>query len=93
VAERPVALPPANAGVSVPITAYLDGLKFDRETLRVMGVAFEMARAALRIAERTDAITEILAKRIIALAKGGLLDPNLLCEWALDDLRKPPPRA
>jgi len=57
-----------------------------------MGVALEMARAALRLADRTDAITEILAKRIIALTKEGMIDPNLLCEWALDDLRKQPPR-
>jgi hypothetical protein len=71
----------------------LDGFKFDDETKRVMGVALEMARAALRPADRTDPATEILAKRIIALAKEGLLDPNLLCEWALDDLRNPPPRA
>jgi hypothetical protein len=57
-----------------------------------MGEALEMARAALRLADRTDQITEILAKRIIALAKEGMVDPNLLCEWALDDLRKQPPR-
>jgi hypothetical protein len=49
--------------------------------LLVMGVALEMARAALRLADRTDPITEILAKRIIALAKEGMIDPNLLCEW------------
>jgi hypothetical protein len=30
---------------------------------------------------------KILAKKIIAHAKDGLQDPNLLCEWALDDLR------
>jgi len=34
-----------------------------------MGVALEMARAALRLADRTDAITEILAKKIIVLTK------------------------
>jgi hypothetical protein len=33
----------------------------------------------------------VLAKRIIALAKDGVRDPNLLCEWVLDDLRKQPP--
>ncbi len=77
----------------MPITLYLDGFKFDAEAKRVMGVAFEMARATLRSADRTDAATEILAKRIIALAKEGMVDPNRLCEWALDDLHKPPPRA
>ncbi len=43
----------------MPITQFLDGHSFDPETRRVMGVALEMARAALRLAERTDAITEI----------------------------------
>ena len=71
----------------MPITQFLDGHSFDPETRRVMVVALEMARAALRLADRTDAITEILAKRIIALTKEGMIDPNLLCEWALDDLR------
>jgi hypothetical protein len=72
----------------MPITEFLDGYSFNPETRRVMGVALEMARAALRLADRTDRLTEILAKRIIALAKEGMIDPNLLCEWALDDLRK-----
>jgi hypothetical protein len=76
----------------MPITEFLDGYSFNPETRRVMGVAFEMARAALRLADRTDPITEILAKRIIALAKEGMVDPNLLCEWALDDLRTVAPR-
>jgi hypothetical protein len=72
----------------MPITSYLDDSKFDSETKRVMGVALEMARAALRYEDRTDAITEILAKRIIVLAKEGMVDPNLLCAWALEDRDK-----
>jgi hypothetical protein len=76
----------------MPITPYLDGHSFDSETIRVMRVALEMARVALRFEDRTDPITEILAKRIIALAKDGLRDANLLCEWALDDLHPQPPR-
>jgi hypothetical protein len=56
-----------------------------------MGVAFEMARAALRLTDQTDPAIEVLAKKIIALAKEGIRDPTLLCEWALDDLREPPP--
>ena len=35
-------------GTVMPITAYLDGLRFDPETTRLMGVAFEMALVALR---------------------------------------------
>jgi hypothetical protein len=64
----------------MPITQYLDGIKFDPETIRIMGVAFEMARVILRFSERVDPVIEILAKKIIALAKEGLHDPNLLCD-------------
>ena len=77
----------------MPITPYLDGFKFDPETKRVMGVAFEMTLAALWTAKRTDLSKEAIAKKIIALAKEGMRDANLLCEWALDDLRKQPPEA
>ncbi len=30
----------------MPITEFLDGFKFDPETRRVIGIAFEMARSA-----------------------------------------------
>jgi hypothetical protein len=75
----------------MPITPYLDGHSFDPDYTSY-GVALEMARVALPFEDRADQITEILAKRIIALAKDGLRDPNLLCEWALDDLHRQPSR-
>jgi hypothetical protein len=76
----------------MPITIFLDGYKPDPETIRVMGVAFEMVRAALRLNDRNDLAVEIIAKRIIALAKEGERNPDLLCERALRDLRAPPPQ-
>jgi hypothetical protein len=77
----------------MPLTIYLDCYKPDPETKRVMGVAFELARVALRLADRDDPAIAILAKRIIALAKEGERNPDLLCERALRDLRAPPPQA
>jgi hypothetical protein len=76
--------------IPMPIT-HLNGQTFDLETKRVMGVAFEMARAALRLEDRADPVVAILAHKIIELAKGGELSPDLLCERALNDLRAPPP--
>jgi hypothetical protein len=84
-------LPPITQERLLPITPFLDGIKFEPETKRVMGVAFEMARAALRLG-LDDPATKILAKRIIDLAKEGVLDPNGLCEQALSDFDSPPPR-
>ena len=77
----------------MPITPYLDGHHFDLETKRVMGVAFEMAKAALRLEDRGDAVVTDLAHKIIELAKGGELNPDLLCEGALASFNEGPPRA
>ena len=62
----------------MPITPYLNGFDCNPETKRVMGVAFEMTLAALRPAVRGEPIKEIVATKIIALAKEGLRDPNLM---------------
>jgi hypothetical protein len=57
-----------------------------------MGVAFEMVRVALRLNDRNDLPVEIIANRIIELAKEGERNPDLLCERALRDLCAPPPQ-
>jgi hypothetical protein len=77
----------------MPITEFLDGFKFDAETRRIIGIAFEMARAALTFENQTYAAHEVIAKRIIALAKEGMIDLDQLCDQALNDLRRQlPPR-
>ncbi len=53
-----------------------------------MTTAYEHALVALKLTDRTDPITEIIAKKIIERAKRGELDPVRLCEAALDELRK-----
>jgi hypothetical protein len=73
----------------MPITPYLNGQYFDPETKRVMGVAFEMTRTALRLEDRADPIVALLAYKIIELAKGGELNPDRLCERTLADLATP----
>jgi hypothetical protein len=68
----------------MPIRAYLDGQKFDGETIRQMGIAFELALASLRTGpDRNDPVRAALAQRIIALAKAGERDPERLCDGAL----------
>jgi hypothetical protein len=67
----------------MPIRPYLDGARFDPETIRIMGVAFEMAREALYLANRDDLANDVIANRIIDLAKAGERDANVLCEGAL----------
>jgi hypothetical protein len=78
----------------MPSTEFLNGDKFDRETTRVMGIAFEMACAALKFSDQTYAAHEAIAKNIMKLAKDGVHDPDKLCERALNNLlRSLPPRA
>jgi hypothetical protein len=70
----------------MPITPFLSDQNFDRETKRIMGVAFEMAHAAVA-RDWGDYANASIAKKIIELAKGGERNPDLLCEQALDNLR------
>jgi hypothetical protein len=86
VAERPVALPP-EVGSAPNANHLILSHRFDPETKRVMGVAFEMVRVALGLADRGDLANEMIAKRIIELAKAGERNPDLLCEGVLKEFR------
>ena len=69
-------------GSLVPIRPFLSGQTFDPETVRLMGVAFETARAAVnRAADLTD---EMIANKIIELSSAGERNVEVLCEAALN---------
>ena len=69
------------------ITAYLlDDFDVDPETKRVLGVALEMTRVSLGLAD--DFANGIIAKRIVELAKAGERNPDLLSEGAVEKLRE-----
>ena len=70
------------------IRQYLNGQRFDFETTRVLGIALEMSRWALRFEERGEGTDAIIAKHIIALALGGERDADRLCDYALAKLRE-----
>jgi hypothetical protein len=77
----------------MPIRPYLDGQRFDPETIRVLGLAFEMARVALRFADRGELENEVLARKIIDLAKAGECDPERLCDGVVQQFRPRVPDA
>ena len=60
------------------------------------GVAFGRTDAPVKTVfneNQTYVAHEAIAKRIIALAKDGVIDPDQLCKQALNDLwRRLPPR-
>jgi hypothetical protein len=78
----------------MPIGAYLEGQKFDGETTRLMGIAFEMALGTFGATLRPDdPIRAALAHKIIAQAQAGERDPERLCDAALKAVRPPDPLA
>jgi hypothetical protein len=73
----------------MPITPFINGHGFDQESKRVLNVAFEMVCLALRTGDCDGGVHEAIAKKLIALAKAGERNPNILCEEALKDIRTP----
>ena len=61
------------SGFCLPIMPYLDDLDVDPETKRVLGVALEMTRVSLGLAD--DFANRIIAMRIVELAKAGERNP------------------
>ena len=72
----------------MPIGSFLNGQKFDPETQRIMGLAFELTRAALRLTDQDAFLARRIADRIIALAKAGQSNPELLCDAVLKEYRE-----
>jgi hypothetical protein len=75
----------------MPIRSHLNG-HFDPETIRVMGLAYEMALIALRLSDRGDIANDVVAHEIIEHAKTGERDPEQLCEAAMQRWRAAIPR-
>ena len=71
----------------MPITQFLNGERYDPETKRVLGVAFEMTCIALRAEGPDHFVKQAIATKIIDLARAGERNPDLLCEQVLKDSR------
>lgn len=64
---------------------------FDPEMIARMTEAYEGALHVLRLVDRQDPITELVAKKIIEVAQVGERDPARICERALNELGVTPP--
>ena len=62
------------------IYGYLQNSGFDPETIKVMTVAYEAARVRLGLVDRSDPLTQLLAKKVIEIAQTGVRDPDQLCD-------------
>ena len=68
----------------MPIQRLLkDQQRFGPEDFKVLSSAFEEALRELRLVDRTDPATQLVARRIIELAQQGERDPIRLRESAI----------
>ena len=62
---------------------------FDPEAAAILGAAYDKAVAALRIGEQNEAVRDVIAKHVVALAAKGERDPDRLCDAVLTSLNIP----
>jgi hypothetical protein len=72
----------------MPLCAFVHETEFEPELLASMGVAFAAACEALGLADKTDQATELVASRIIALARCGEHDAERLKAAVLKTFRE-----
>ena len=77
----------------MPITRLLQDTAFGPDEIAVLVAAYEDALRALSLVNRTDLATEMVAKKIIELAKQGERDPVRLRERVMEAVSRPPPSA
>jgi len=65
----------------------LQGGAFDDRAVKAMTTAYDAAVRELRLTDRNDPRADIIARKIIACAQNGELDPARLSELALKDIR------
>ena len=70
----------------MPVGTALVEQAFDAQQLSAMGIAFERACRSLGLATTPDRLTDIIADKIIEMARAGESDPGRLYEavmhWA-----------
>lgn len=69
----------------MPIIDFISAFRPDPETRRLMGLAYELTLATLRLSDRNDPVVQMIAERI---AQTGERNPETLCQYALDGLRR-----
>ena len=68
------------------VLPFFQGAAFDDDATQVMGKAFDRACQSLHDNGQPDLVRQIIAKRIIEVARKGERDPDELCARALQAL-------
>jgi elongation factor P hydroxylase len=72
----------------MPITPFLRGQAFDPEMVEAMGKAFVITCDGLN--DRADAMTNLVAEKIIELGERGFKDPTAMYLAALNEFKSGP---
>lgn len=70
----------------MPIFSLLQDRGFDPEEITVITKAYERACNELRLVDRTDPLTKLVAKAVISVAETGERDPDRILKMALQKL-------
>jgi hypothetical protein len=74
----------------VPIRPFLANQAFDPETIRVMSDALESVCKELSLKVVDDAVTRLIAEKIIGLAQRGIRDAATLSATTLKEIKSEP---
>jgi hypothetical protein len=74
----------------MPSIDFISAVRHDPETSRLMGLAYELTLATLRLSDRNDPVVQMIAERITQIVQTGERNPETLCQYALDGLAGTP---
>jgi hypothetical protein len=72
--------------MSASIIPFLREASFDDATTALMGVAYDKARRMMHDKGQPLVVQEVIAQRIIEVARNGERDPDRICERVLSSL-------
>jgi hypothetical protein len=70
----------------VAIYRLLQEAAFDANDITIMTAAYEAALELLRLKDRSDPLTELIANKILEIYRNGEHDPSRVCEKTLTEL-------
>lgn len=72
----------------MPLTPFLKGAVFDPKEIEAMSAAFEAICESLKLLNRSDPITEIVARKVVEVAGTGERDPDRIRDLVLLALKE-----
>ncbi len=82
----PVLIPDAARWFSMAIYRLIQTTAFEPKDIERFVVAYEQTLRALRLKDRSDPITQLVAEKIIAIGRLGIEDPTEISKLALKEL-------